>query len=190
MYSKAVTEKHRGGSLVATAGTRWHYVALSVVLSTCSMLSKEQGITSLGVCAGFDVLLHWEAVWSTLLKKDVAASSEATKQGNGKASQRRYQHRHSAEETPENSQCMWLVARRLGMRIANKQYTVCYTTHFKKIIIMSLCLCIGVLISAGLCLLSLRIWINHGTDPIFKPEELRAAFHPDRIVRYSPTFPL
>ena len=120
MYTKAVSEESRGGSLVATGGTKWHYVILSVVLSACSMLSKEQGITALGVCAGFDVLLHWEAVcWTTSLKKirSVAVSSDASKQGNGKAL---LGHHHNTKETLENSECMWLLARRLG--IVNKQF--------------------------------------------------------------------
>ena len=122
MYSKAVTEDHRGGSLVATAGTRWHYVALSVVLSTCSMLSKEQGITALGVCAGFDVLLHWEAVWSTLLKtiRSITNSSESPKLGNGKA----LATGTPTKETRETSQCTWLVARRLGIAMS-----LCYCIH-------------------------------------------------------------
>lgn len=27
--------------------------------------------------------------------------------------------------------------------------------------------------------------MNYGTSPIFKPEEMRAAFHPNRTVRYK-----
>lgn len=30
------------------------------------MLSKEQGIVSLGICATFDVILHWEVFWTGL----------------------------------------------------------------------------------------------------------------------------
>ena len=121
-----MSEESRGGSLVATGGTKWHYVILSVVLSTCSMLSKEQGITALGVCAGFDVLLHWEAVWTTFLKRSPAVSSDAPKQGNGKASQRRHQHHHNTKETLENSECTWLVARRLGIPVC---YYMCMYMH-------------------------------------------------------------
>lgn len=29
-----------------------------------------------------------------------------------------------------------------------------------------------------------RIAMNQGGDPIFKPDEMRAAFHPNRTVRY------
>ena len=112
-YSKAVSTENKEGSLLATESTKWHYVILSVVLSACSMLSKEQGITALGVCASFDVLLHWEVVWSILLKRSAAGSKDDdTKQASGKASQRRHH-----KEPLENSK--WLIARRLGIEITN-----------------------------------------------------------------------
>eukprot|EP00117_Sycon_ciliatum_P049950 scpid55659/ scgid35334/ Transmembrane and TPR repeat-containing protein 3 len=42
---------------------------------------------------------------------------------------------------------------------------------------------VGVLAAcAGVCL-RLRLAMNHGTEPIFKPEEMRATFHADRRVR-------
>ena len=31
------------------------------------MLSKEQGVVSLGVCAAFDILLHWDVFWEQAL---------------------------------------------------------------------------------------------------------------------------
>ena len=37
-------------------------------MSACSLLSKEQGVTVLGVCAGFDVLLHY-SMWSSLIRR-------------------------------------------------------------------------------------------------------------------------
>jgi len=40
-----------------------------------------------------------------------------------------------------------------------------------------------VLTVAGLLLLWFRISMNYGSDPIFKSEELKAAFHPNRSVR-------
>ena len=40
-----------------------------------------------------------------------------------------------------------------------------------------------VLTAAGLLLLWFRITMNYGSDPIFKSEELKAAFHPNRSVR-------
>lgn len=33
------------------------------------MLSKEQGVMAIGMCAGFDILLHWNTVWSMLVYK-------------------------------------------------------------------------------------------------------------------------
>ena len=45
-----------------------HYrtTCLSVLLSACAMLSKEQGITSVGVCLVADTLAHWDPLMSTL----------------------------------------------------------------------------------------------------------------------------
>lgn len=36
---------------------------MCVLFSTCSLLSKEQGVTVLGVCAGYDIFLNWELLW-------------------------------------------------------------------------------------------------------------------------------
>lgn len=58
----------RGRLLVPTAETQWHYVLLSVLMSACSLLSKEQGITALGVCAAFDVFLNWDTIWSAVAR--------------------------------------------------------------------------------------------------------------------------
>ena len=49
----------------------------------------------------------------------------------------------------------------------------------------------GITVHAGLIALSgaimmwFRISMNEGADPIFKPEEMRAAFHPNRLVRFA-----
>lgn len=48
-----------------------------------------------------------------------------------------------------------------------------------------LCLLKGLLIVAGMGMMWFRIYMNYGTSPIFKPEEMRAAFHPNRTVRYK-----
>ena len=42
---------------------QWMYLLLTVLLAACSMLSKEPGITILGICVGYDVLLHWSTIW-------------------------------------------------------------------------------------------------------------------------------
>ncbi len=46
-----------------------------------------------------------------------------------------------------------------------------------------ICIVIGALIVSGVLLMWFRMSMNYGTDPIFKPEEMRAAFHEDRLVR-------
>lgn len=38
------------------------YIFLSIILGFFSMLSKEQGITVLGVCGAYDVLAHWKSL--------------------------------------------------------------------------------------------------------------------------------
>ena len=67
LYAKAISIGS-GGSIVPSPRTKWLYVLGSVALSVCAMLSKEQGITALGVCASFDVLLHWEMLQRGLRK--------------------------------------------------------------------------------------------------------------------------
>lgn len=52
----------RRSPLLPVSHVRWPFTLLSVVFAACAMLSKEQGITALGVCAAFDVLVHWETV--------------------------------------------------------------------------------------------------------------------------------
>ena len=68
LYAKAVSVGS-GNSILPTPRTRWLYVLASVALSTCAMLSKEQGITALGVCASFDALLHWEALQEMIQRR-------------------------------------------------------------------------------------------------------------------------
>jgi len=41
-------------------------LVLSLSFSIVSLLSKEQGITALGVCAAFDVFLNWDSIWSAV----------------------------------------------------------------------------------------------------------------------------
>ena len=67
LYAKAISIGS-GGSIVSSPRTKWLYVLGSVALSVCAMLSKEQGIIALGICASFDVLLHWETLQRGLWK--------------------------------------------------------------------------------------------------------------------------
>ena len=65
-YCKGVSEG-QGPTLSPLPSPKWSYVVASVFLCLCSMLGKEQGIVSLGVCATFDTILHWEVFWEGLL---------------------------------------------------------------------------------------------------------------------------
>ena len=61
-YFKGVSVGH--GSLLAPSHqTKWRYIVASVLFTLCSMLSKEQGIMVIGVCAAFDGILNWEVFW-------------------------------------------------------------------------------------------------------------------------------
>lgn len=44
-------------------------------------------------------------------------------------------------------------------------------------------LAVVVLAAAGFVLLQFRFSMNYSSSPIFKPEEMRAAFHPNKTVR-------
>lgn len=58
---------HTSSHTKLSTASSWMYIGLSVVLSVFSLLSKEQGITVLGVCILFDLLIHWPLIWSTML---------------------------------------------------------------------------------------------------------------------------
>lgn len=65
-YINAVSHIH-GAFHKSLHQTKWHYFSVCLIFSACSLLSKEQGVTVLGVCAGYDVFLHWDTLWSTLV---------------------------------------------------------------------------------------------------------------------------
>ncbi|XP_065917922.1 protein O-mannosyl-transferase TMTC4-like [Dysidea avara] len=110
--------------------TRWPLVTLSILLSALAMFSKEQGITSIGVCLVLDVLVCWDLVWSKL---------------------------H-----------LWLRGK------DGITDDVSFRHHIHRI---------GTLLFAGAALTYFRLSLNYGTQPIFKPREMRAAFHEDILVR-------
>ena len=58
MYSIGWTKPH----FIPGSKVKWHWILLSILLAICSLLSKEQGITALGVCISLDILLHWRPV--------------------------------------------------------------------------------------------------------------------------------
>lgn len=113
-----------------TYHTRWPLVMMSVLLSGMAMLSKEQGITSIGVYILLDILLCWDVVWSKI---------------------------H-----------MWL----RGKNGITDDITFRHHMHR-----------IGTSLFAAAVLLYLRLLMNRGGQPIFKPIDLRASFHEDKLVR-------
>ena len=58
---------HGNGEMLSVREcTKWPLVLLSVLMSSLSMLSKEQGVTVVGVCVSFDVFLNWNKVLGRL----------------------------------------------------------------------------------------------------------------------------
>jgi len=52
-------------------------VILCILFSGFSLLSKEQGVTALAVCAGYDVLINWSPLWKFIC--EICASKRKRK---------------------------------------------------------------------------------------------------------------
>jgi tetratricopeptide (TPR) repeat protein len=100
-------------------------VAMSVFFAFLSMLSKEQGITAIGVCAAYDIFSHWP-----------------------------WKNKDNYDKSNINSTKFVQVAKRIGL--------------------LGIC---------GGTMMWFRMSMNYGSEPIFKPEEMKAAFHSDKTVR-------
>ena len=72
----------RGSQLTANKHTKWPLILLSLVMSLLSLLSKEQGVTVIGVCAAFDVFINWTSLLDSFLikrkKTEAIVSNEKT----------------------------------------------------------------------------------------------------------------
>jgi Flp pilus assembly protein TadD len=113
-------------------GTDWRWFSVSLLLAALSMLSKEQGVTCLGVCTVYDVLAHFDDL-------------------------------------------LLLIASKLKPKIKGMHIERAQSFHvFYRLITTALFLIV---------ILYFRLTMNGGTQPIFKPEELRAAFHANRQTR-------
>lgn len=66
-YLRAISEG-RGRTIKSLTRIKIHLVILTIVFSACAMLSKEQGVTAIGVCAGYDCLLNWKVLQSIAKK--------------------------------------------------------------------------------------------------------------------------
>ncbi len=71
-----------GDSLSSLSVTKWSYVATSIFLSTCALLSKEQGIVAIGLCAAFDLILHWDMFWERIFNLFQVKSPRRPGRGN------------------------------------------------------------------------------------------------------------
>lgn len=63
-----------GRSLIPARHTKWPLVLLSLLMSLLSLLSKEQGVTVVGVCAAFDIFLNWENILRRLWRRKTDSS--------------------------------------------------------------------------------------------------------------------
>ena len=152
----------------------WPYIGLTIILSVFSLLSKEQGITVLGVCILFDLLIHWPLIWSTILgvikykrgggeKGDVKSEPVLVNKAQCSIVQAipgSQQGSFSSLLGRIGEQCLWCCKSFFNARV-------------------------GILLCTGVFIMWIRISLNAGGEPIFKKEEMRAAFHPDRSVRYT-----
>lgn len=202
-YCKAVS-KGQGPALSPLPHTKWSYVLISIFLCVCAMLSKEQGIVSLGVCATFDIVLHWKVFWEGLLsflKAKPCGAPEVRGEGTGQVllkeklsiggviEEERNGFNGSIGDTVNGKHSKvvkrnrersgnHLVISALAKRLGN-------VLPYKNVICFSCCCClIGLLVVSGLALMWFRLSMNYHSQPIFKVEELNAAFHPNRSVRY------
>ena len=51
------------GIITGLAGlTRWHWIGLCLLFTSCSVLSKEQGLTVMAVCVVYDFFLLQKVV--------------------------------------------------------------------------------------------------------------------------------
>lgn len=82
LYMRGVSTG-RGNKLAVTKKTKWPYLLLSIMMSMLAMLSKEQGVTVLGVCAAFDVFINWDVInsnlWTRKKDKESTTSEEKSK---------------------------------------------------------------------------------------------------------------
>lgn len=134
-----------GSSLRPNPAPNWRCLALSLAFTACSMLSKEQGVTAVGVCAASDVLLNW----GSLVKWAAGRREVATKNRAG-----------------------------AGIEAAR-----CDEAKIIRTMVNAVFKRIGFVATTSAVLLYFRMSMNYGSQPIFKPEEMKAAFHPEFIVR-------
>lgn len=118
VYSKAILLSH---SHLASRGMKfsWTLVIISIALAACSLLSKEQGITVIGVCGVFDILLHWplfvNKLYNMLLRKKYHQMQHEESDSNGTISNG---NAENIEIQPASKQSMLLaVIGRISMYI-------------------------------------------------------------------------
>lgn len=158
LYSKAVSSQS-ACRLRPRSVTNWVFFSLSVLSSVCAMLSKEQGVMAVGVCASFDVLLHWEVL---------------VKQCRGSFSQSQSCAKESELSNGASHETCNGKTRKTSDKLTSEIHSSSLPSLMKRL---------GILVMCGAMLMWFRLSMNYSSSPIFKAEELLAAFHPNRSVR-------
>ena len=167
-----------GHSLGPSPVSKWSYVALSMFFTGCSMLSKEQGITAAGVCVVCDVLLNWDsfvkrvAEWRGVITKNATAGIVRTVRSDEKVKISRMMVGVALKRISESALYHYALTDGPPPPPPPRPPTPC--THGP-----------GFVASTTALLFYLRMSMNNNSQPIFKPEEMKAAFHSDFIVRYK-----
>jgi tetratricopeptide (TPR) repeat protein len=146
-------------------------------MSLLSLLSKEQGVTVVGACAAFDVFLHWDLIYCSLWRRKRDSSelvlSEKTVVTDVPPQQTRLTRASNGANGRNNIN---------GLSV-NSSALRKSKPHSVRSELQTMALRVGCLLAAGVCLVWFRVSMNYGSHPVFKPYEMRAAFHSDRSVR-------
>ena len=78
-YSRSMSSGF-GSTITSLRRTNWPLLALSIVFSTCALLSKEQGVMVIGVCASYDIFVHWNDLWTGVFSKFRSSRNSHAKQ--------------------------------------------------------------------------------------------------------------
>ena len=195
----AAVSNGSGKTITALQHTKWSYILLSIITSALSLLSKEQGVTVVGVCAAFDVLLNWDSIQRSLSSKWDSTVEQVTSIPEDNAHQAI--HRLTKTSTGNTTRVKSVHVNGISsLAKKNGHDAACHSSGSKvhnTMLRLGECMCtipvhcleflsIVFLVVCGLLLVWFRMSMNYGSHPVFKPYEMRAAHHPDRTVRQVP----
>jgi tetratricopeptide (TPR) repeat protein len=186
--------KGSGETLTAAEHTKWPLVFLSVLMSSLSLLSKEQGVTVIGVCVAFDIFLNWNTVLGRLSETKTNIGSLDEQKTNVSDTHSQQMNQKLTRASTGNSTCVssdkngssvaphvnGISSRTTNTKRSSKSRSDRSSGSAK---LQNMVQRIGFLVVCGVLLVWFRMSMNYDSHPVFKPYEMRAAFHPDRSVR-------